>query len=534
MALSVYQQGGAGSFIPFPKPVVSNRDPTIHDKTAPSGRSFQFFQGWTNRLKRSNFIYFGNGQWTPISGPTDVIFDTDDGFAIPQGNLINILGVINGITTRGADNTITIDFDITEVPSIATSYSGDSGIAVPVSNSLNILGGNEIVTTALGSTISIDFTGSPTTLSFSADIGSALPSGGVINILGSSSGIDTSASGNTIFIDFDVTEIPIIPTIFTTDSGTAGAVGNSISIIGGNDINTSASTDIITIDYTGAPPTIDFTADIGTATPDEGIINILGSSNGIDTTASGNTIILSFDITEFPTITTSFTTDDGAAVPSANNINLIGGTDIAISGATDNITIDFTGDLSSTVFDADTGSATPAAGVMNILGGNEITTSGTGDTLTIDFSGTPSSLTFDADTGSASPVGGVINISGGSNITTSGSGSTLTAALDDNVVIVTSIFTPQLEMQGGDVADNFGQITLSGGVHTVQNFNVSPTDRIFLQRINTGSSSANSSIGHLGYSVSPGTSFTITSWAQVGIVQVGDRSVVAYFIIRQN
>src|SRR5215510_4599697 len=91
-----------------------------------------------------------------------------------------------------------------------------------------------------------------------------------------------------------------------------------------------------------------------------------------------------------PDVPQSFTTDAGVAVPVANNLNVFGGTSIDTSGAGDTVTITFDVTESpeiATTYAADSGSAVPVANTLNVVGGSGITTSGVGDTLTISLSG---------------------------------------------------------------------------------------------------------------------------------------------------
>lgn len=70
-------------------------------------------------------------------------------------------------------------------------------------------------------------------------------------------------------------------------------------------------------------PTI-FNADSGSATPSSKTITIAGGTNGIDTSASGSTVTLNFDVTEQPAIPTSFSTDSGTVTPSTNQVIFTG------------------------------------------------------------------------------------------------------------------------------------------------------------------------------------------------------------------
>jgi hypothetical protein len=74
----------------------------------------------------------------------------------------------------------------------------------------------------------------------------------------------------------------------------------------------------------GAGVATTYNADSGSATPSGNIIVLSGGTNGIDTTASGNTITFNFDVTEQPAIATSYPCDSGTATPAANVLTLTG------------------------------------------------------------------------------------------------------------------------------------------------------------------------------------------------------------------
>ncbi len=89
-------------------------------------------------------------------------------------------------------------------------------------------------------------------ITITGDTGGALsPSGGNFNIIGGSNGIDTSGSGSTLTLNFDVTELPDIPTTFNGDSGSATPSGNIINILGSSGVTTSASGNTITVSGSG-------------------------------------------------------------------------------------------------------------------------------------------------------------------------------------------------------------------------------------------------------------------------------------------
>lgn len=82
------------------------------------------------------------------------LFETDSGSAIPIANTLNIVG-INGITTSGSGNTVTIDGDGT-----IQSLTGNTGGAInPVTGNINLLGAGSITISGAGNTLTSQLTG---------------------------------------------------------------------------------------------------------------------------------------------------------------------------------------------------------------------------------------------------------------------------------------------------------------------------------------------------------------------------------------
>jgi len=104
----------------------------------------------------------------------------DSGGALsPAAGNINILGGSNGIDTSGAGSTLTLNFDVTEQPAIATSVSTDSGTATPAANVLTVAGGTGVNTSGSGSTVTVNID-SPVTVANGGTGATTLTDGGIL------------------------------------------------------------------------------------------------------------------------------------------------------------------------------------------------------------------------------------------------------------------------------------------------------------------------------------------------------------------
>ena len=97
---------------------------------------------------------------------------------------------------------------------------------------------------------------------------------------------------------------------------------NTLSSSGGTVVITNGPGTINLEAGVSVPTT--FNADSGSATPAANTLILAGGTNGIDTTASGNTVTFNFDVTEQPAIATSYPCDSGTATPAANVLTLTG------------------------------------------------------------------------------------------------------------------------------------------------------------------------------------------------------------------
>lgn len=182
--------------------------------------------------------------------------------------------------------------------------------------------------------------------------------------------------------------------------------------------------------------------------------------------------------------------------------NLIGGSSSGFTGIT-----------------GDTGTATPSAGTLKIAGtANQITSAASSHTVTLTLPAAvtaPGSLT----TTTSLTAGNALNISTGDVTATAG-----------NMIINGA--AKQLRVHGGAATDFIGETTLISGTKTISNTNIAAADRIFVSRRSINSSAA---LGSLTYSITPSTSFTITSVdpATPANTITADVSIVDYFIVRQ-
>jgi hypothetical protein len=139
--------------------------------------------------------------------------------------------------------------------------------------------------------------------------------------------------------------LPIQPQVTTAGQlpiGTGGSPAIKVGQITSSTLTVAYSDPDITIEA-GATMATTYAADTGTATPAANTINLVGGTNGIDTTASGSTVTLNFDVTEQPAIPTSVATDSGTTTPATNSFTIAGTGGITTSGSGSTVTIDGSG-----------------------------------------------------------------------------------------------------------------------------------------------------------------------------------------------
>lgn len=223
----------------------------------------------------------------------------------------------------------------------------------------------------------------------------------------------------------------------------------------------------------------------------------------------------------------TLSSDAGVAAPSAGNIQIAGGLNIDTSAVGAVITV--------------ATSATPAFTSITTSGN---ITSTLGDiTATIGDINAGGTITAGASVLAGADVSAVTSITAGTFITagtsiTSTAGDIITTDGDVIVGGAGSILSltgagSQIRVHGGAATDFIGSATLALGTATVLNTNIAATDRIFIQRIGAGASTA---LGELSYVINAGISFVINSLTPgtPASVLVTDLSVVTYLIIRQT
>lgn len=197
---------------------------------------------------------------------------------------------------------------------------------------------------------------------------------------------------------------------FYTDSGTATASANAITVAGGTNINTAGSgatvtvnlddeitlttvnttnlttTNLTTTNLTVDDLTVNNNLDVGgDITADGGTFNDLTVNNSLNLGFTGDGGVLQVDGAGDVQATKG---TDGqvlisstAGLPSWANITSTGGT-ITISNGANSINIE-AGTTSALQFDADSGSAVPSGNIINILGVDGLQTVALGDAVSV-------------------------------------------------------------------------------------------------------------------------------------------------------
>lgn len=205
----------------------------------------------------------------------------------------------------------------------------------------------------------------------------------------------------------------------------------------------------------GAPGVEKLTGNTGgPVPPTAGNINVVG--DGVTVNVAGNPGTSTLTISATDAVAIQYTEDVGVATPALGNLNIIGGDNISTLGNADIITIRVNGttDHALQVGNA-AGSLTSLAAATNgqipigstgadpvistITAGAGITVTNGAGSITVSSAGSVAT-TYNEDVGSATPAANVLNIIGGTstggtatNINTRGAGSTVEVCLNNSI-----------------------------------------------------------------------------------------------------
>lgn len=259
--------------------------------------------------------------------------------------------------------------------------------------------------------------------------------------------VDIDSSG-AVWVATGTVNPAAIETIIT-DSGTATPnLSNQVNMNGANGIKTSATGNSVVIDYTsGVQPTDSYVTNSGTVQPVSGSINVFGGSGITTSAASGDTIQI--DLAGGGTFASLYTCNSGSAAPAAGNINVFGGAGTTTTGSGSTITIGLSGGgagIDTIIPDAGINVVPDGSGNVSVLGAPGRTFTGTTNVLTLTDLRDLSSFVVNSTVGSE-----YLTIQSAINAAVADGASTT----NPRVVYVTTGLT-------GQYAEN---ITLADGIH---------------------------------------------------------------------
>jgi hypothetical protein len=173
-----------------------------------------------------------------------------------------------------------------------------------------------------------------------------------------------------------VTVNPSIPTSFPTNLGTAVPIANTLNVLGGSGITTSAVGNTITITNTAVATPTTFNTDSGSALTSANAITFHGT-NGLTFSGAGSTV--TGNLSAIPNSALA-----NSSITVTAGTGLTGGGTVSLGGT---ITLNATASGAGTITGNSGGAISQAAGNWNVVGTGSTTVAGAGSTLTIQLTG---------------------------------------------------------------------------------------------------------------------------------------------------
>lgn len=262
----------------------------------------------------SNTDPSGRALWVELSGTAGIVYDTNNGQAVPLDGLLNVLGGANITTTAlvGPPNTIEINLnDSVTIPGLLTLsalgagvMTTDSGGVVHTGNGTNgqvLIGGGPnpewasitsndgtVILTPGANTLDLSVPGGGGgggLITAHTDSGNAVVAASAITWAGSGGIINTTGSGSTVVTH--LTDGPAGDLLI----GGGGAGAAWAALTAGTGVTLTPGVNSLTI--SAGAGSLTFDGDTGTATPAASVINLLGDTTLTKTVASGATITTS-------------------------------------------------------------------------------------------------------------------------------------------------------------------------------------------------------------------------------------------------
>lgn len=430
------------------------------------------------------------------------------------------------------------------------TLTGDSGTATPSSGNILIAGGAGIVTSASGSTVTIDLDGGGVAVdSIALQTGTtpiAPTSGGLITINGAVVAAGTNP------IRTDGTGANTMAVEVQTSQAIAGTDATKIGLC-------NFSSDQFAVDANGFVTLAGGGLAIDSFTPDAGTSPVVPTAAGVVTmagtaeqiTTTGGTNVLTFSLPSLITApgslaTTTFLTVANVLTVTAGGATITSG-DVDVNGGDLYVTRTAAGTaVIAEVINSDNTNGASNAQIDIFTGG-----SSSGDPmLSFQISGIGASAMFMGLDNSASDIFTISNgpVLGTNNALTLTQAGALTAstsitatlgniqATNGNLVLNTAgnkIVSTSVGAAAAAGANSFGTVTLVNGTVTVATTAVTASSIIFLTRQSVGATGAND-LGILSVgTITGGTSFVIDAWTVTNAtaLQADDQSIIGWMIV---